>query len=292
MGGNETRGDPLTQSTVIIHSNFSPSDDINVTTISNPVGSWGSEWRNYSKNQLTPSLQNTVTVTVTIEYNVTSEFFWWPDADVDSGDLNDIPQWALEMYMGEMIWTRNSTSFDPVGYENTSAIREIVNETVGAEENVYNILRSIFLWNYENIDYEVGHPDLRTVEETLANMSGDCDDQSLLFVSLARAAGVPAWMQMGMLYNAVNNTWENHVWVQTYIPGVGNVTIDPSNDLFLVNRPDRIITYTDQGIADDMQMFYFYIGISGGSATVSNTLTPVYYSASSTQIQVPFSHMR
>ena len=290
IGGNETRGDPLTQSTAMIDGTITPSDSINFTELPNPVGSWGAFWANLSMNQSLPKLQNTDTVTVTIEYNVTSEFFWWPDADVSSGDLDDMPEWANITYMGDMLWNRSSPG--QVGYEpNNPEIQNLANSIVGAETNVYSILRAIFLWNYENINYEVGHPDLRSVDETLANMSGDCDDQSLLFVSLARAAGVPAWMQMGMLYNNANNTWENHVWVQTYIPGVGNVSIDPSNDLFLINRPDRITTYTDQGIAEDMEMFYFYIGVAG-PATVTDVLTPEYYWASSTQIQVPFSHMR
>ena len=289
-GGDITRDDPYTQTLNDIYVFVEPSGYINKTELPNPVGSWALEWVNLSMNQSMGNLQPLESITISIIYNITSDFHWWPDADADSGVLADIPQWAIDTYMGDMLWNRSIPG--EVGYEpSLPVIQNLADSIVGSETDVYSILRSIFLWNYENIDYDVGHPDLRTVEETLAAMDGDCDDQSLLFISLARAAGVPAWMQMGMLYNNDTDTWENHAWVQTYIPGVGNVSIDPSNDLFLINRPDRITTYTDQGIDEDMEMFYFYSGVYGGPATVTPILVPEYYSASG-EVQIPFSHMR
>ena len=49
-------------------------------------------------------------------------------------------------------------------------------------------------------------------------MVGDCDDQAMLFCSLARASGVPAWLQLGALYDKGQDEWFGHGWVQAYVP--------------------------------------------------------------------------
>ncbi|GEM_PF-1109750 len=234
-------------------------------------------------------------VTVAFGYNVTSYFAYWPDAGQQSGNLNDIDQWLLDTHLGEMLWDRSGV--EEVGYEPDNVeIQNLAQQIVGDEENVYEILRLIFQWIYEEIEYSAGHPQLKTVEETLADRSGDCDDQSTLFISLARAVGVPAWMQMGMLYDSAVDQWEHHAWVRTNIPGVGNVTIDQSNDEFLLNAPNRIITYTDTGEPHLMNDFYNYVGIVTDEADpdwrVEDTLTPEYHQASSEDVTVPYSHMR
>ena len=47
---------------------------------------------------------------------------------------------------------------------------------------------------------------------------GDCDDQSILFISLCRAAGIPAWMEFGFLYNDMSGEFGGHGWANVFVP--------------------------------------------------------------------------
>jgi hypothetical protein len=47
---------------------------------------------------------------------------------------------------------------------------------------------------------------------------GDCDDQSILFISLCRAAGIPAWMEFGYLYNSQMEEFGGHGWANVFVP--------------------------------------------------------------------------
>jgi hypothetical protein len=124
---------------------------------------------------------------------------------------------------------------------------------VGNETNVYQILKAIYDWMTINIDYPQvstsGEP--QSARETLLTRVGDCDDQSILFCSLARAAGVPAWLQMGVLYVSAEGSWGGHGWLQAYVPlasgGGVNVTIDVVNKDFMCSGQPASLTSPTMG---------------------------------------------
>ncbi|HIJ00132.1 MAG TPA: transglutaminase domain-containing protein [Candidatus Methanomethylophilaceae archaeon] len=261
-------------------ANYTNEPDVQFGSLPNEGGDWCTAHLEV--------LEEGESVSVSFVYNVTAFMKWWPNAQEDSGNVSDMPPWT-GVYMGNMLWELNETE---VGYvPEDSVIEDLAQSIVGDEQNVYEILRSVFHWMHDNISYSTDSSSLKTVDQTLQDLEGDCDDQSLLFISLARAAGVPAWMQMGTLYDQQNNRWEHHAWVQTYIPGVGNVTIDPANNWFLINAPDRITTFTDQGNATLMENFYNYICFYG-RVEVTDECIPQGYYPSSDMIEVPASHTR
>jgi hypothetical protein len=142
------------------------------------------------------------------------------------------------------------------------AIRSASKSIVGNDTNVYVVLKDIYDWMTANVAYSTtssGEP--QGAAETLRTRVGDCDDQSILFCSLARAAGVPAWLQMGALYVNAEDSWGGHGWLQTYVPlasGSGEkVTIDVVNHDFMVYRPNRLVDFTDDGVAAHLNDYYY-----------------------------------
>jgi hypothetical protein len=144
--------------------------------------------------------------------------------------------------------------------------------------NVYKVVKAIYdfidntcvypqppkVTNSElNYDYQTygGYPKWATgtLDPEFGKSRGDCDDQSILFISLCRAAGIPAMLEIGALYNIQTDTWEGHGWANVFIPystsyakdkGVEYVTpmVDIVNDIFLVRDPNRYSEWVDDGV--------------------------------------------
>lgn len=200
-------------------------------------------------------LYGTFTLTMTME--VTQRMRVW---ELDEGSVlnaNEVPQHYLDSYLGDE-W--RIIVNDP-GIE---ALRE---DIVGDETNVYLIAKAIYDWIDENVDYHIwtGHDGPLSSLETLDELKGDCDDQSILFCALARSAGVPAWLQLGAVYSPSSGEMGGHAWVQMFMPtedGGTNVTIDIVNDKFLVWMPNLFCEYTDNGNADDLYNAYHHVTYS------------------------------
>lgn len=65
---------------------------------------------------------------------------------------------------------------------------------------------------------------LPSAVDVLKQMKGDCNEHTYLFVALARAAGVPAQVRAGLLYNEGNFFY--HAWPAVYVGGW--VEMDPT----------------------------------------------------------------
>jgi len=128
----------------------------------------------------------------------------------------------------------------------TPQIRKTVAEIVGDETNSLVKARKIYHWIDANIRYHAEEeycviPGFATA--CLSRRKGDCGIQSTLFMTMCRAAGVPARWQSGWETKPVRNTM--HDWTEIYIAPWGWLPCDPS---YGVQKSD------DPKIAD------FYIG--------------------------------
>ncbi len=203
--------------------------------------------------------------TITVTYDVTARTVLWDIDATTSGNISDIPEALKEQYL------RDEWKMTPDHPDVGSLSREIV----GGERNVYLVLQSIYGWMRDNVKYPIssssGSP--QTALETMESRVGDCDDQSILFCSLARAAGVPAWLQLGALYVGIEDNWGGHAWLQACVPlksgGYENVVIDPVNGEFLVWRPNRFVEFTDDGNATHLVDYYYIYNASIVSGTNS-----------------------
>ena len=108
-------------------------------------------------------------------------------------------------------------------------IKTLTSEVVGNETNPYLKVRKIWEWIDTNFPW-ASALEYSTVdnipEYVLANRHGDCGMVSLLFITMARCAGVPAKWQSGWMLHPGNVNL--HDWAEVYYTGIGWVPVDQS----------------------------------------------------------------
>ncbi len=108
-------------------------------------------------------------------------------------------------------------------------IRKAVKDVVGDETNPYLKARRIFEWIDQNFPWASAR-EYSTIENipeyVLANRHGDCGQVSLLFITMARCAGIPAKWQSGWMMHPGNKNL--HDWAEAYFEGIGWVPVDQS----------------------------------------------------------------
>lgn len=147
-----------------------------------------------------------------------------------SGSLTDIPEGLKALYCS------SSGSWQ----SDVSLIRDLAFRIAGNDTNVLSILSDYILWVTQNVEY--GSLDVpRFPNETLLGRTGDCDDQANLLIGLCRAAGIPAYLQIGCIYmpvgSSTSNYWDGlwtstltdigwHGWAVVYVPPWGWLPVD------------------------------------------------------------------
>lgn len=155
---------------------------------------------------------------VGIHANFTSFLKLWdlddPDRYLDLSDLDESPHNAARAQYTGPEW----------GIETgDQTLRQIVDDVVGDETNTMLIAKDLFIWLYEQTDYNTNkaagpNQDLQTATETLELGHGICGDLAVLYITVLRIAGVPARPVHGYLDNNVTGG-EFHMWVEAYVGG-------------------------------------------------------------------------
>lgn len=97
---------------------------------------------------------------------------------------------------------------------------------------------------YDSFDYEPGVTEVNSpIEVALEQRRGVCQDYAHIMTAIARAWGVPCRYVSGYLYHkgahdrsAANAT---HAWVEAYLPSLGWVGFDPTNNIMAGERHVR-----------------------------------------------------
>lgn len=228
---------------------------------------YGMEWMEWGGTG--PVGQNSLSISITYQMRV-STYIWNLESGT-VGNISDIPDSLKDAYLGDE-W--RIIVDHPSIHQRSQAI-------VGERTNVEDALRSIYDWIVDNVDYPSSSTLLpKTSLETLSSGVGDCDDQAVLFCALARAAGIPAWLQIGVLYDPFWQEWGGHAWVQAYLPlkdGEGvNATIDTVNRDFLLWRPNRFADFTDDGDAAHLEDYYLSFHCSYDPTSYPEGETPIF----------------
>ena len=134
-----------------------------------------------------------------------------------------------------------STMFIPTD----GKVREIARSITNDKQKISEKARAVYQWVVENT---VRDPDVKgcgtgEVEKVIAKKGGKCADISSVFVSIARAAGVPAREVFGLRLGKKDDedmTGGHHCWAEFYVPGYGWVPADPSDvrKAMLANKLD------------------------------------------------------
>lgn len=140
-----------------------------------------------------------------------------------TGTLADIPAEIREQYTADGSRYRIHSPY----------IQETVKKVVGDEKNPYWIARKVFDYIIDSLHYEmVGGWDIPEV--VLKRGSGSCSEYTYTFVTLCRAAGLPARYQGSIVVRGDDASIDEafHRWAQVYLPNYGWVPID-------ANRGDK-----------------------------------------------------
>ncbi len=99
--------------------------------------------------------------------------------------------------------------------------------------NALDAATAIYEWVHENVD-KVASPGIPSALDVLHSMQGDCNEHTYLFTALARAAGLPARVKIGVVY--VDDAFYYHAWPSVYVgqwmemdPTFGQRTVDASH---------------------------------------------------------------
>lgn len=94
---------------------------------------------------------------------------------------------------------------------------------------------SICDWVYNNVK-KIPSPGVPSALEVLHSRKGDCNEHTYLFVALARAAGIPAKVKIGVVYSETIGGFGYHAWPAVYLgdwvemdPTFGEPTVDATH---------------------------------------------------------------
>tara|TARA_Y100000996_G_scaffold46455_1_gene32029 strand:- start:1915 stop:3135 length:1221 start_codon:yes stop_codon:yes gene_type:complete len=200
---------------------------------------------------------------IEIEYKVKIDTLR-PDLKVeDSGNIEDLPEgydaylvdeWLIEPTMPEIVELATLLSN-------------------GTDGNVIKILNNIYTYITYNYTYQQSAIP-KSCDETMNGGYGDCDDFAILFTSIARAAGIPSWLELGRIPAFINTSsgcelrdWGGHAWVNALVPLSDGtftvVNIDLANSYFMWMPPYRVSDWVDDGNGDNLYSYYYLFSSKG-----------------------------
>ena len=146
-----------------------------------------------------------------------------------------------------------STAFIPTD----GKVKEIALSVTKNKKKISDKARAVYQWVVENT---VRDPDVKgcgtgEVEKVIAKKGGKCADISSVFVSIARAAGVPAREVFGLRLGKKDDedmTCGHHCWAEFYVPGYGWVPADAADV-----RKAMLVDKLDLKGAQDKIDYYF-----------------------------------
>lgn len=176
---------------------------------------WGQEFFHFIIPDLSPGEERKVWYETEAEIN-DCRFYILPDK---VGSLDRIPRDLRTEYTvdGKRLQVN-----DPY-------MQNAVKEAIGDEDNPYWIVRRIFEYVNERVDFErVGGWD--TAPNVLKRGTGSCSEYSFVFMAMARAAGIPTRFCAGVVERGDEASMDDvfHRWTEVYLPGYGWVPIDVS----------------------------------------------------------------
>lgn len=93
----------------------------------------------------------------------------------------------------------------------------IANEIVGDEQDAWRAAQRIEAWVEKNVTEKSMDVGFASALEVCTDRAGDCTEHSVLLCGLARAAGIPSRVAMGLLY--IGGIWGGHAWTEVWIDG-------------------------------------------------------------------------
>ena len=174
---------------------------------------WGQPCAVFDLGTVEPGSKAELTYSVNAKVSAI-RYLIFPD---ETGTLDDIPKDVRKKYLAD------DSRYDI----NSPFIQETVKMVVGDEKNPYWIARKIYDFVISKLYYQmIGGWDVPEV--VLKRGSGSCSEYTFSFVSLCRAAGLPARYQGSIVVRGDDASVDEafHRWAQVYLPNYGWVPVD------------------------------------------------------------------
>ena len=117
--------------------------------------------------------------------------------------------------------------------------------------SLFENLQALNEWTYTHIYFKTDVTDVNTIlDEVIENRHGVCQDFTHLFCALARQNGIPTRYVSGYLHqgNGLFGDSQMHAWAEAYVPKIGWIGFDPTNNLLANTNHIKIAhgkDYTD-----------------------------------------------
>lgn len=144
---------------------------------------------------------------------------------------------------------------DALVQANNPKIQETAAEIVGAETDVWRKAERLYTWVYENIE-KVPVLSIPSALEVLETRKGDCNEHTVLFTALARAAGVPTRIAIGVVWSNELDGFFYHAWPEVYVgrwipmdPTLGQLVADATHLKLLngnIEKWPQLVPYIGQ----------------------------------------------
>lgn len=148
--------------------------------------------------------------------------------------------------------TAADTTADALAQSDSPAIRSQAAAIVGDETDPWRKALLIHAWVYRTID-KVPVPSVPSALAVLATKRGDCNEHTVLFTALARAAGVPARMAIGIVWSEEGKAFFYHAWPEVWVgrwvwmdPTLGEKVADATHIKLVsggIERWPRLVPY-------------------------------------------------
>jgi transglutaminase-like putative cysteine protease/sugar lactone lactonase YvrE len=176
---------------------------------------WGQQTAHFHFDNIKAGETKTVEMT-TVATTWTVRYFILPDK---VGSLAEIPADIKEKYLE-----------DNEKFQLNHPVIQAALAGLGTEEkNPYWIMRNIFDYINANMYYEMTGG-WNTAPTVLARGNGSCSEYTFVFISMCRAAGIPARYVGSVVVRGEDASMDDvfHRWAEVYLPGYGWIPVDPS----------------------------------------------------------------
>jgi transglutaminase-like putative cysteine protease len=115
------------------------------------------------------------------------------------------------------------------------------------------------------------------VDDALQNQQGVCQDYSHIMIAIVRRLGIPCRYVSGYLFHKEGHQIRStegatHAWIEAYLPGLGWVGFDPTNDIVAGERHVR--TAVGRDYADVPPTRGVFKGDAASELTVAVRVSP------------------
>ncbi len=169
---------------------------------------------------------------------------------------------------------KGRTMINPSNSEIKAIAEQVKGET--GSDDTWTVAEAMFAWLKNNTEYYHGPESDKYAQsaiEVLHSRRGDCDELTYLYVSLCRAAGIPARFVGGYLVEKEPKKYAAHVWAEFYdgewvpvdLAASKNLTYENgvirgesmnitqlTDTCFGVSMPNHVQTFVDDGTSESI----------------------------------------